>query len=275
MKKTALAMLLLAAAAVVAPSCTSVSRGLGKITSNKYASARSGTVWIVPPPQLEPPAPENKTCYVSWRNISDSNLDMTQALKDAAVSQGWQVVADPTTAHYRLRAQCRFFGEVNPESGGADVGQQMGWIAGAAVGVGTYALVSDATDSWAAGAVAGGAAGGLVGAGLSNASKPREWAMIIDFVLEERTDQEVEFEVLSSSNNSGSGGGGVSGARMGETGSTQTGSSSSGAMTKRSNYFPHGVRLSAWANQMNMSEDEALPLVQERAAKVVTQMLPQ
>jgi hypothetical protein len=35
------------------------------------------------------------------------------------------------------------------------------------------------------------------------------------------------------------------------------------------------VRLSAWANQMNMKQEEAMPLIRERTQKVVTQMLPQ
>ena len=45
-------------------------------------------------------------------------------------------------------------------------------------------------------------------------------------------------------------------------------------MLRRTNYFPHGIRLSAWANQMNMSEGEALPLIEERVRNVVSQMLP-
>lgn len=268
-------MALVAASLGLATGCTSMSRGLGKMTANKYANARSGSVWVVPPPQLEPLAPDQKTVYVSWRNISDSTLDMTEALRTAAVNQGWTLVSDPTQANYRMRASCRFFGEVEPESGGAKVAEQMGWISGAAVGVGTGILVANATDSWGAGAVAGGAAGGLMGMGISNASKPREWALIIDIVLEERSDEEITFELTTDNSSSGTGGGGVGNSRMTDSGGTTTGNTTSGRMSKTSNYYPHGVRLSSWANQMNMDEEEALPLVEERAAKVITQILPQ
>ena len=255
--------------------CTAAARGLGKITANKYANANSGSVWIVPPPQLEPPAPEDKTVYISHSNISDADVDLSDLLREAAIAQGWQVVTSSQDATYRLRARTRFFGEVEPESGGESAARAMGWITGAAVGVGTYGLVESATDSWAAGAATGTAAGGLVGLGMMNASKVREWAMITDFVLEEFSDTPVEFELLSSRDAAGTTTAGVGSSRSADGGATSQRNETTGAMKRSSNYFPHGVRLSAWANQMNMSEEEAMPLINERVERVVKQMLPQ
>ena len=276
MKSRILAACILGALVTSTIGCTAVSRGLGKITANKYAKPRSGTVWTVPPPQLEPPAPNKRTVYLSFRNISDaSDINLTNDLRQAAVDQGWTVVTDPTQATYRLRASLRFFGEVDPESGGRNIANKMGWIAGAATGLGTGALVADATDNWAYGAAAGAGAGGLVGIGIANASAPREWAAIIDFVLEEYSESEIEFDKFTDSSTNANTGAGTGNDRMSDAGGTRTGSSSNASITTRSNYFPHGIRLSSWANQMNMSEEEALPLIQERITKVVTQMLPQ
>lgn len=255
--------------------CTASARLMGRATANKYANPQSGTVWVVPPPQLEPPAPEDKTVYVSYQNISDADVDLTQLLRDAASAQGWQLVANPQEATYRLRARTRFFGEVEPESGGASAARAMGWISGAAVGVGTYALVESATDSWAAGAATGAAAGGLVGLGISNASKVREWALITDFVLEEYSPNPIEFELLADSDSSGTTTAGVGSGRAADGGATSQRTGSTATMTRTSNYFPHGVRLSAWANQMNMRENEAMPLIRDRLENVVKQMLPQ
>lgn len=268
---------LAAAAILVAGSvgCTGAARTLGSITANKHADPQSGTVWIVPPPQLEPPALDRKSVYISFRNISDAEIDLTPQLKDAAVAQGWTLVNDPQQATYRLRASLRFFGEVQPESGGRDVANQMGWISGAAVGIGTGVLVANATDSWGAGAAAGVGAGGLAGMGIRNASEVREWAMIVDFVLEERTDEPVEFELLTDSDSGARAGGSVTGARSSDTGGTSQSNSRSATTKQKSNYFPHGVRLSAWANQMAMKEGEAMPHITTRLAKVVQQMLPQ
>jgi hypothetical protein len=263
------------ASAAMLSGCASVSRGMGKMTSNKYAEARSGTVWVVPPPQLEPPRASEKNVYISYRNISDAqDIQLLDLMKNAAREQGWEVVNTPDAAHYRLRAQLRYFGEVEPESGGATVARNLGNIMGAAAGVGTGVAIGRATDSGVAGAVGGVAAGGLVAAGLQNASKPREWAMILDFVLEERQDKPVTFEMHRESSSSATSSAGAGNARMAAGGGTASGNTSGGTAIRKSNYFPHGVRLSAWANQMAMKEEEALPEIIDRTEKVVTQILP-
>lgn len=266
--------MLLFAAIVMASGCTSVSRGLGSITANKYADARSGTVWVVPPPQLEPPASSDRNVYISYRNISDSDIQLLSLMKDAAREQGWTIVNDPSEAKFRLRVSTRFFGEVEPESGGAGAARMMGAISGAAVGVGTGYALADATNSGVAGAVGGVAAGGLVGIGISNASRPREWALIIDVVLEERQNKEVEFNMVTDSGSRSADMAGTGNSRMASGGGTSRGNTSVATAKRKSNYFPHGVRLSVWANQMNMSEEEALPEIEKRTERVVTQMLP-
>ncbi len=267
-------LLAVLAALLVLPSCTAVSRGLGKMTANKFASPRSGSLWVVAPPMLSPPAPDQKTVYIAYQNISDAEIELAQLLRDAAVQQGWTVVSDPTTAQFRLLARTRFFGEVAPETGGADVARTMGLISGAAVGLGTGIAVDNASDSTAGGIAAGAAAGGLVGVGISNASTPREWALVVDFVLEEYNESEVEFQLSTDNRTSGTSGAAVGNSRMGEGSANTTGNSSSATVSKSSNYYPHGVRLSVWANQMNMRENEAMPLIVEKAENVVTRLLP-
>lgn len=254
--------------------CTQVSRKLGDMTDNKYAKPRSGTVWVVPPPNLEPPASANKTVYISYRNISDADIELLDLLKSSAKEQGWDIVSDPNNAKYRLRATTRFFGEVEPESGGAAVGRSLGVITGAAVGIGTGALVASSTNSGYAGVAAGGLVAGLVGAGLSNGSGPREWALIIDVVLEEFSSRAVEFELSTDSSSGRSDSAGTGNSRTISGGSSNSGNTSSASITKKSNYFPHGIRLSVWSNQMNMQEEEAMPEILSRTKRVVTRMLP-
>lgn len=264
--------LLVLISAVMAVGCTNVSRQLGSITDNKYAEPRSGTVWVVPPPQLEPPA--DRTVYVSYRNISDADINLLSLLKQSASEQGWTIVNDPNSAKFRLRASTRFFGEVEPESGGAGTAQAMGAIAGAAVGIGTGYAIANVTDSGVAGVVGGLGVGGLMAAGLSNASRPREWALIIDVVLEEKQSKPVEFEMATDSGSRTVDGAGAGNARMASGGGTTQGNSTVATAKRTSNYFPHGIRLSVWANQMNMKEEEALPEIETRTKRVVTQMLP-
>ena len=229
---------------------------------------------MVPPPQLEPPRQDERTVYISYRNISDAQLNLRSTLKESAKAQGWDVVNRPQQAHYRLRASTRYFGEVEPESGGSSMGKSMGVIAGAAAGVGIGAATADATDSNLAGVAAGVGGGGLVAQGLANASKPREWALIMDVVLEERMDKEIEVEVSSGSGSSAGTGGASSNSRMASGGGTERSNSSSATTTKKTRYFPHGIRLSVWANQMNMSKEEAMPHIKKRTRSVATKMLP-
>jgi hypothetical protein len=254
--------------------CTAVSRSMGELTDNKYATARSGSVWIVPPPQLEPPSLEQKTAYISFRNISDADIDLTDTIRQAAIAQGWRLTNNPTEATYRLRSSLRFFGEVEPESGGAGVGQSLGVITGAAVGIGVGMGVANMSNSNLAGAAVGIGVGALIGAGLTNASRPREWALIVDVVLEEKADKPVTFE-LNTGKSSGMGdAAGTHNSRMASGGTTNSSNTSKATSTKTSEYFPHGIRLSIWANQMNMKEEEALPEIMKRSERVMTQMLP-
>lgn len=254
--------------------CTTVSRQLGELTDNKYAEPRSGTVWVVPPPQLEPPAGSERKVYISYRNISDADIQLLDLLRQSAREQGWDIVNNPDEAKYRLRASTRFFGEVDPESGGANNARAMGAIAGAAVGIGTGYAIADMTDSGVAGVVGGLGIGSLMAAGINNASRPREWALIMDVVLEEKHDKAVTFEMATDSGARTIDGSGSRNTRMASGGATTQGNTSVATASRKSNYFPHGIRLSVWANQMNMKEEEALPEIERRARRVVTQMLP-
>ena len=263
-------LFVMAVVITIVSGCTAVSRGIGKLTDNKYAEPRSGTVWVVAPPQLEPPAAANKNVYISYRNISDSDIELLDEMKASAREQGWAVVTDPTKAKFRLRASLRFFGEVEPDSGGAAQARGMGIIAGAAIGIGTARAVNSSTAGW----IAGAAAGSLMSAGLSNGSRPREWALIIDFVLEEYSNKKVKFTLNRGSSSSMNSGAGVGNARTSIGGSENAGNTKEASITQTSNYFPHGVRLSVWSNQMNMKEEESLPHILTRTRKVITKLLP-
>jgi hypothetical protein len=236
------------------------------MTSSKYAQPRSGTHWAVASPELEPPALADKTLYVSFRNVSDGDIDLREIMERSARDQGWTLLRDPNAAKFRLRATLRSYGEVAPESAGRQAAGTMGWIGGAAVGAGSGAVVSTFTGGRSAGVAAGIGVGmvatSLMQVGLSNGSTPREWAMIVDFVLEEFVGKPVEFDLTTDQDS----------VRDGRSAIANT---SYATATRVSHYYPHGMRLSVWANQMNMQSDEALPHILEKAEKVMGQMLPQ
>lgn len=271
--KTLTAFLLVALLGVTA-ACTDVSRGLGKLTANKYAQPRSGTTWVIAPPQLDPPRAADKTVYISFRNLSDADVNLLSELRAGASALGWVLVNDPESAKFRLRGDLRFFGEVEPESGGLGAAAGMGIIAGAATGIGTYAVADTIMGNRASGVIGAGA-GSLMALGVANASRPREWAMIIDFVLEEYNSTPVEFTVATDSSSGRADASGTGNSRMASGGGETRTNSSFATSTRKSNYFPHGIRLSAWANQMNMAEEEAVPQILPRVERVMAQILPQ
>lgn len=275
MSRTVKTLFVICLAAYLVAGCTSVSRQLGSITANKYADARSGTTWVVPPPQLEPPIESERTVYISYRNISDAQLDLRQRLIQSAENQGWNAVNQPDKAHYRLRVSTQFFGEVEPGSGGKSAARTMGSIAGAAGGVGVGLATAKATDSNTAGIGLGAGAGALMAQGIANASKPREWALIMDVILEERLDEEIEVEISTGTGSSAGSAAGTGNSRMASGGGKQRSNTSAATTSKTTNYFPHGIRLSVWANQMNMTQEEATPEIKKRVKKVATKMLPQ
>lgn len=122
--------------------------------------------------------------------------------------------------------------------------------------------------------MAGAIVGGLIGAGMQNASRPREWALIIDFVLDERTDEPIKIEMQREVLTSAADGAGAGNNRMSAGGSGSAGNTQTVSTARTTHFYPHGVRLSAWANQMNMRKDEAVPHILDRVDVVIDQMLP-
>ncbi|MEM1108132.1 MAG: complement resistance protein TraT [Planctomycetota bacterium] len=255
-------------------------RSVGKVLGNKDAEVRSGTVWNVPAPDIEPPAPSDRTVYIQVRNMSDaSQIDLTPDIKSAVQDAGYVIVNDPTTANFRLRASLRFFGENEAGDLGRSQALALGGISGAGIGLGTAGVASAAGANFGIAAGAGAAAGGLAGIAIANRMQAREWNLIIDMILEEKLDEPITFEVASSRNRNsttstgntvvGPGGGGNTVGGAAGDGTTRTGST-----TKTSDYFPHGIRLTAWARQIGMTEDEALPELETKVRAVMPQILP-
>lgn len=276
--RTWIALLALLATAVAVSGC---GRSLGSMVGSKDAEARSGIVWNVPAPFLEPQPASNRTVYVRWRNISGTTgVNLQQDIKDALSSAGYTIVDDPSAAHYRLRSVLRYFGENEAGDMGRGMAAGLGAISGAAVGGVSGRAIGGGPTSTVIGAGAGAGLGALAGAAISNAMEVTEWNLIVDLVLEEYHPGGVEFEVASAkgrasdtgtSNVTATPGGstvqGVSGGEMDRTARTTT-------ITQKSNYFPHGMRITAWARQIGMTEEEALPELKGRLIAALPNIVP-
>ncbi len=280
------------AVAMMACSLVAVSSGcraMGGLMGSKDAQVRSGTVWNVPAPEIPPPAPEKRTAYVSVRNISDADtIELRDEVREAIQAAGYTLVADPTQANFRLRATIRYFGENEAADEGRALANRLGSVGGAATGV--AAGVGTAHLARAAGANRSLTTGVGIGAGLATASlastamsnrmKVREWNLIVDLVLEEKLDKPIKFTVASDRSVTSRAHTGAHTGRAGVDGQTTGGSAhdrtrTSAAMERESDYFPHGVRLTAWARQIGMREHEALPVLKTRIRNVLPRIMPE
>ncbi|NIV32364.1 MAG: hypothetical protein GWN58_23855, partial [Anaerolineae bacterium] len=63
-------------------------------------------------------------------------------------------------------------------------------------------------------------------------------------------DKTINVEISTGSDSQAGAGGATSNSRMAAGGGTSTSNTSAATATRTTQYFPHGVRLSVWANQM-------------------------
>jgi hypothetical protein len=221
--------------------------------------------------------------------MSDADsIDIREDVRQAVRSSGYTLVDDPAKANYRLRATIRYFGENEAADEGRGVANAMGAIGGAATGVasgvGAAHLMRSAGSnrpiSTGVGIGTAVGVGSVAAIAISNRMKAREWNLIVDLILEERLDKPVKFTVASDRGVSSDAASGVFTGRSGVEGQVTGGgardkTTTTGEMERTSDYFPHGVRLTAWARQIGMKSDEALPVLQNRLRNVLPTIMPE
>lgn len=273
----------LLAALLVSTGCRSV----GGLAGSRDAEPRSGTVWNLPAPDLPPLRPDQRTAFVSIRNISDADIDIRHQIRSAVQGAGFQLVDDPDEAHIRLRATIRYFGENENADEGRGLAQNLGAVGGAATGVAAGAATTGVMRrtmnanrqyGYGTGIAVGGLAGTIAAHGIANRMRAREYNLIVDMLLEERLEEPMTLTVASDTaaattdaTETRRGRGGVEDQRTGG-GATAT-TTTAGEMERTTNFFPHGMRLTAWARQIGMTEEEAVPLIQRRVENVLANVL--
>lgn len=262
-------------------------RSVGGVAGSRDAEPRSGTVWNIPAPDLPPLRPDQRTAFVSIRNISDADIDIRHEIRDAVRSAGFRLVDDPEEAHIRLRATIRYFGENEHADEGRGLADSLGAVGGAATGVAAGVATSavmrrtmnaNRQYAYGTGTAVGAVVGTLAIQGISNRMRVREYNLIIDLLLEERTEQPITFTVASDTAAASTAASGVRTGRSGvenqRTGGGVTATTTTaGEMERTSNYFPHGMRLTAWARQIGMTEGEAVPHLRRRVENVLANVL--
>jgi hypothetical protein len=221
--------------------------------------------------------------------MSDADsIDIRDDVREAVRDAGYTLVDDPTKANFRLRATIRYYGENEAADEGRGLARGMGAVGGAATGIAAgvgashlmHSAGSNSGLSTGIGIGAGIGAGSVAAIAISNRMKAREWNLIVDLILEERLDKPITFSVASDRGVDSNASTGVYTGRAGvegqHTGGGARDSTSTVGYTERtSDFFPHGMRLTAWARQIGMKSEEALPLLRNRIRNVLPKAMPE
>ena len=108
---------------------------------------------------LDPVSDNQQSVFISVKNTSDQEIDISRRLSNAFKSKGYVVSKNASQAHYLLQANIRKVGKMSVAASQNALGGGYGSaLAGGATGVALGALAQNNTAM-----LAGGVAGGLVG----------------------------------------------------------------------------------------------------------------
>jgi len=265
----------LALAAVGCSTMDSAYQGGTSMTNPDKMTLRSQVKWMNPMPNLRIPPVNQRAVYVRIKNSSGSPMDMAYVnaqVRGAFGVQGYRVTMDPNEAFFVVQGDVRFFGESSTKDGttgtvgGAIVGGVAGGIAGHAIGGNSTGTVV-------------GAAGGALLVGwlmdvLAERNKMVEYDLVVDLNIGERIATKVRTQRSSNQ-----------GAELGHSaavssgGNTEYGSSSAETGEKQQvdlqeDFLYQKNTMSAAAVKMRMLPAEAFPVLTQKIATSLSEVLP-
>lgn len=149
---------------------------------------------------LDPVSNAQKTVFVSVKNTSDEELNITPQLKMALNTQGYKLVNNPGSAYYLVQANIRKVGKMSFSASESALGGGYGSaLAGAVVGAAAGSLIDSSTSM-----VAGGITGGVIGFATDSLVKNVSYTMITDVRIGARVGKGVKIkEQIQSHVNNG------------------------------------------------------------------------
>lgn len=198
---------------------------------------------------LDPVSSAQKTVYVSVKNTSDEEIDISPQLKTALSSHGYKVINNPNSAHYLLQANVLKVGKMSVAASQSALGGGYGSaIAGAVAGTAAGSLTASST-----GMIAGGLAGGVIGLAADSLVKDVNYTMITDVQISERVGKGVKVnEQFQSHLKNGS--------------STVTSQTSS----RDSQYQRYRTRVVSNADKVNLKFSDARVSLEQGLVKVIS-----
>ncbi len=187
---------------------------------------------------LNPVPPSEQTVYVQFKNTSDKTLNVAaleQEIDANLTNQGYRIVPY-NQAHYMLQINVLSVGKMTEAAAKQSLSNGYG---GAAFGAAAGGVIG---QSWT-GAGAGALVGGAIGLVADSLVKNTTYAMITDVQVAERSKQAVQQQTN---------------ANLQQGTSTTTTQQISG----EGHWIYYRTRIVSTANQVNLSFDKALPVLQ-------------
>ncbi len=126
---------------------------------------------------LQPVSPSRRIVFVSGHNTSSAQgLHFTRLIKQSLIEKGYRITDDPARAEYMLMYNILYVGKED----------QSYTAAGALAGGFGGAVIGAAASNTTTGAVAGGLAGAVVGGIIGNFFQQNRYMMVVDIQLEQR-----------------------------------------------------------------------------------------
>ena len=210
---------------------------------------------------LEPLSPSDRIVYARIRDVSGNNLRsaMQRKIESQLESEGFVVTNDPKKANLMMNATILSAGKTTADEAsrslssgykGAAEGAALGFIAGGGSG----------KDSLQAGLLAG-AAGFFADAMVEDVY----YTFVMDVELRERP--LIGDSITNSTTNTST--------KMLSTQNTANRSKSKSSVQRGDNFnwIIHQTRIVTTANQMNLKLEDAIPVVQDKTATSLTEML--
>jgi hypothetical protein len=263
-------VLVVGLAAALLPACSAMDKAyvgtVGAVDPDQL-KLKQETRWLNPQPNMRVVSQDKMTVFVRMKDSSGSDLDISRELRMALEDMGYTLTRNVDEAQYILNADIRYYGE-NARADGGRATMAAG-IGGGIVG----GIIGHQSRRTGEGALVGAAATGLLFDTLAQRNKIREFDAVVDLNLGERVKGGVRTTRTTSDEQA-----------VGHVGSASKGgfdvgaSASSSEDTQRAfveeDFLYHKNRLVTYVSKLNLSPEEADPVLKERLVKALSNVLP-
>jgi len=190
-----------------------------------------------------------RTIFLDIRNTSDKSVDVAPLVREQLQARGYTITTAPKDAYYLLRANVLYADKSDPSALRTAMTAGYGAPLGASVG----AVIGGASSGWTGagiGAGAGAIVGGVAEVVTGSLVKDVTYAIITDVQVAEKTKSKVRQQVTSNLKRG-------KGTQVFEE---------SGSVRDRRTYE---TRILSTANKVNLSFEEAQPLLVDGLAKSI------